>query len=393
MKPLFTCGLEAVINADALPPEWIQAAPFGTFETRERDAVQVFNAAAAAEMVSWFNFIPRRVMRLMGINSVPIWQGHPDFAPQEWPQRTQLGHVAELEARADGIYARCVWNDAGLSALRAGHKYPSAAWDCEPLNNSGSVKQLKPVMLWSIGMVPVPNIKTAQAVINAAADESPPATDETTTPEAQTMNPLIQSLITAGLITEDASEDQASTALAQLIANQITEAEISALRIALAAPDEATLSDLIKLAIEQLSTAATAEVELEQETQINAARITELDTLRTTHINGLLDQAMAAGLITGADRATHEAALRADLTTGTAALKALTATIKLNAPLNIGGARAGLATVAEHQAKIHAWTEERINSAKCSYDEAWQAAKAADELKASFAAIAQKQAA
>lgn len=390
MKPLFTCGLEAVINADTTPPEWIQAAPFGTFETRERDAVQVFNAAAAAEMVSWFNFIPRRVMRLMGINSVPIWQGHPDFAPQEWPQRVQLGHVAELEARADGIYARCVWNEAGLSALRAGHKYPSAAWDCEPINSRGSVKQLKPVMLWSIGMVPVPNIKTAQAVINAAADESPPATDEPTTPEAQTMNPLIQSLITAGLLAEDATEDQAAAAIAQLISNQISEAEISALRIALAAPDEATLSELIKLTIERLGTAATAEVELEQETQINAARITELETLRTTHINSLLDQALAAGLITGAERATHEAALRADLSKGTAALQALTASIKINAPLNIGGARDGLATVAEHQAKIHAWTEARINSAKCSYDEAWQAAKSADELKASFAAITPK---
>lgn len=387
LPPLFTSGLEAVINADTQPPEWIQAAPFGTFETRERDAVQVFNAAAAAEMVSWFNFIPRRVMRLMGINSVPIWQGHPDFAPQEWPQRIQLGHVAELETRSDGIYARCVWNDAGLSALRAGHKYPSAAWDCEPITSAGSVKQLKPVMLWSIGMVPVPNIKSAQAVINAAANESPPATDEPTTPEAQTMNPLIQSLITAGLLAEGATEDQAAAAITQLISNQISEAEISALRIALAAPDEATLSDLIKLAITQLSTAATAEVELEQETQINAARITELETLRTCHINSLLDQALAAGQITGADRATHEAALRADLTAGTAALKALTATIKLNAPLNIGGARDGLATVAEHQAKIHAWTEARINSAKCSYDEAWQAAKAADELKASFAAI------
>jgi hypothetical protein len=166
---IFAPGQAIEINTDALP-EVIQIAPFGRWPTRDKKAVQVFNAESADQILSWFNFFPRRLARLARINSVKVWVGHPDFAPAEWPERIELGSITELMVDEHGLNARVEWNAEAMEHVTK-HKFPSVAWDCD-VNDDGTET---PAMLWSVGMWHRPNIKSVQPVINAEGyeDESP----------------------------------------------------------------------------------------------------------------------------------------------------------------------------------------------------------------------------
>ena len=165
---VFAPGLAIELNADDTLPEWIKLAPFGEHPTRDKQAVQVFNAESAAQIISWFNFFPRKLARLANINSVKVWVGHPDFAPEQWPERIDLGSITELKHDETDMWGKVRWNAGAIDHVRK-HKFPSVAWDCE-VNGDGTET---PAFLWSVGMWHRPNIKSVEAVINASTAEDP----------------------------------------------------------------------------------------------------------------------------------------------------------------------------------------------------------------------------
>jgi hypothetical protein len=375
MKPksnlLFASGVAVALNADTTLPEWIQLAPFGRHPSRDKKSVQVFNAEAAQQVIQWFNFFPRRLGRLMGLNACPVWVGHPDFAPETWPDRRQLGNVQELEAREDGLYGRITWNaDASAIINAEGHKFPSVAWDCD----QGSDNELHPAMLWSVGMWAKPNIKSVQPVINAegyddeeeddddddddkkedADKNKPDPSDPSTGSKIKTL------LVEANLLTEDSEDDAVLAAITDLLAARSS-----------AAAEAETATTQLNAVREDITTLQT------QLTQLNAARVEDA-----------LTWLIETGRVTKADEATIKTQLNADFDKTLANLR--DKQIQLNSqPLKLGGHKPAVMASHARAAKLADWISNHMAQTNCDYDTAWSASQTHSETAALHAAMQQ----
>lgn len=398
MKPpksrhIFAGGLEIRLNADGSLPEWIQIAPYGDHPTRDKKAIQVFNAEAAEQIIAWFNFWPARIARFARLNAIKIYVGHPDFAPLEWPERTVLGSVIELNADAAGLNAKVTWEPGAIEHITK-HKYPSSAWDVE-INADGTET---PVMLWSVGMWHKPNIKTVAPVINACAEcesEDPPgsgAENETQT-ETETEHTMLKelkdALIKAGLIKEDDSDDVALAAIGSAIQAAVwkredearREKEAGEVRIAINAAAETKPEELTGLLVQRFN-AATAEIGTLNQ------RITDHEAWRAARINAVVSKAIEMSLITKADEAETVTQLNADFDTTLAGL--LQRKTQLNSSrLNLGREKPGVVSFAAMTTQINAAVEDLMEKEEIGYNEAWNLVKAdpkyADYLKGSAA--------
>ena len=386
MKPklplLFAAGTAAVINAEDPLPEWIQLAPLGEWPTRDRKNVQVFNAEACAQMVQWFDFWPRRVARLMGVNAVPVWVGHPDFDPKTWPERKQVGHVAKLEARDDGLWGNVIWNANADEALRKdGHKFPSVAVDCDDAGDG----KLNPVMLMSVGMWHKPNIKSVQSVVNAQAeteDDQDEKNDETqTNAETAMLNKLLTALREAGIIKEGDDEDSVLVQIGSLKetleyyreGKARMKSRADKMRTAMNAGEEIEDADLDDAVITALNAERDRASALEGE-------VTQLrHNLHETEINAAIE----TGRIVEADRAGWVTQLNAEDGDPVAVLEKLRALKpQLNtASLGALGRNKPALTAAQRRTTLNAWVNDYMAAKGCDYDQAWAASKVDPETK------------
>jgi hypothetical protein len=403
---IFAPGQAIEINADALP-DVIQIAPFGRWPTRDKKAVQVFNAESAEQILSWFNFFPRRLARLARINSVKVWVGHPDFAPQEWPERIELGSITELMIDEHGLNARVEWNAEAMEHV-AKHKFPSVAWDCD-VNGDGTET---PAMLWSVGMWHRPNIKSVQPVINAEGYEeesdeetgrlgdSETETKETEPEKTTMLKSIMAALIAAGIVKENDEENSVIGQIGNMIQALAWKREETARQSALAAQMRTALNAISDVA--ELPDEALAEQTITQlnavitERDAKAATIAELNarisTLSAERITSAVAHAIESGRATKADEARLITELNADFD-GT--LSKLTAKpVQLNCkPLNLGGTKPGVMEFKERQARINAEVTKRMEEGKVSYDDAFNAVKTDAAFKPLFDAMEASQAA
>jgi hypothetical protein len=410
---IFAPGVHTALNADAaVLPEWIQLAPYGSWPTSERDehgqpeAVQVFDADGARDLVSRFNALHRRLFRLARLNSCKVYVGHPDFAPEVWPERVEVADVVELSFDAEGLNGRMRWNTDVLDIVRK-NKFPSVAWDTQVTGQG----QEKPVMLWSVGMWHRPNIKDVRSVINALPDANPEPDPETKPEDKPAMNILAQIkalLKKAGLLQDTDSDETLLGALGSLISTigwkreeEARQVEMNKeLKTALNAQADKPLGEFVTDLITAHATLQTAATD--RETRLNAAaaetttlneRInaltTERDALRTgdnARINAIMELLIQTGRVTKAEEEAARTRLNAEF--GTAIAELLQAPSKLGGkPLNIGGTRPAIAEAQERMARINAWTDEYMVKKSVGYDEAYKAAEAAPELKPLFAAM------
>lgn len=383
---LFAGGCEVALNAESLP-EWIQLVPTGEFPTRDKKHVQVFNAESFAQIVQWFDFWPRRIGRLMGINACPVWVGHPDYDPQTWPERKQIGHVAELEARDDGLYGKVVWNAAASEALRKdGHKWPSVAVDCE----TGDGNQLTPVMLMSVGMWHKPNIKSVQAVINAVAYdeevlEDQEQTELNTERETMMLTKIMAALMEAGLIKEGDSEDAVMGAVGSLVASLAYRRDEEARREKYRSSLNAAEGEEIEAAIERVTTELNA---ANDRANGLAVTVSELrSALHETEINAAIE----TGRVTAAEAEDFRIELNAEGADGAAVLGRLrNLRPKLNAQSigNLGGQKLAIASAAQRTTTLNTWCESYMAKNGCDYDAAWNASKLDEAMAAVHAASA-----
>lgn len=401
---IFAPGQAIQINADSLP-DVIQIAPFGEWPTRDKKSVQVFNAASADQILSWFNFFPKRLLRLARINSVKVWVGHPDFAPAEWPERIELGSITELMVDDKGLNARVEWNAAALEHVQK-HKFPSVAWDCE-VNADGTET---PAMLWSVGMWHKPNIKSVQPVINAVeikieigedgqqdGQEGQPGQEgqgsqegqEPPTPETQTpmLKKILAALIEAGIVKESDGEDGVMAQLGSMISALAWKREETARQAAMATQMRTALNASADVADDQLPEMITARINAQEATiaELNA----RISTLSAERISQVIERAIETGRATKADEAQLITELNADFD-GT--LSKLTArSVQLNTkPLNIGGMKPGVMEFKERQARINAEVTKRMEDGKgLSYDAAFNAVKTDPAFAPLFEAMKQ----
>ncbi len=396
---VFAPGLAIEINADDTLPEWIKLAPFGEHPTRDKKAVQVFNAESAAQIISWFNFFPRKLARLANINSVKVWVGHPDFAPEQWPERIDLGSITELKHDETDMWGKVRWNAGAIDHVRQ-HKFPSVAWDCE-VNGDGTET---PAFLWSVGMWHRPNIKSVEAVINASTEEDPesepalsgdPQLETEPEPETPMLKSIMAALIAAGIVKETDDENAVIGAIGSMIQALAWKREEAARQATMAAQmrtalnavaDVADVQDdgLAPVLVEQFNATTTELVTLRtQVTDLTAARAAE----RTERINAIIDRAIETGRIIKAEEETLREQLNANLESGVSSL--LAKPVQLNCkPLSLGGSKPAVMEAAERMTRLNAWVSNKVDSGM-SYDAAWEASKSDPVTKPIHVAMAQ----
>lgn len=395
IQRVFASGLRTHINAEL--PEWIQLAPYGEWPTSERnadgtpEAVQVFGKDDAEALVKRFNAWHRRLSRLARINSCKVYVGHPDFAPDIWPKRVELGDVLELSADDKGLNGRMRWNTDAQALLKK-NPFPSVAWDTE----DQSAGRERPVMLWSVGMTSRPNIKGVKSAINACAEDA----TETET-ETETEPPMIQkikdALCAAGLCNADDSNDVIQTHVGQMIANIGQKKQWDAQEKARAEKMKTALncevSDVdagIEAALGRINALSAEKTTLEE--RVNAIT-SERDTARQARCNAVLDRLVETGRITKAEAdATGEGAIitRLNADPDKVLAELLQKPCRLNTQgVNVGRNKEAIMDAAERRARINAWTEDYMAKNKVGYDDAFKAAEACAELKPLFEAMKQ----
>lgn len=388
---IFSPGLKTAINATADElPEWIQLAPYGEWPTSERgadgkpEAVQIFTREDATALVKRFNAWHRRLARLARLNSCKAYVGHPDFAPDIWPERNLLADVIELQDDEHGLNARMAWDAAKTAAVRK-NCYPSVAWDTEVISEG----QERPIMLWSVGMTSRPNIKGVKSVINALPETIPDP--EPNEPNMKLLEQIKALLIKSGLLKETDPEESILSGISSLISSAEGKASqekendemYSVVKTALNAEGSASLGSLVKrLATEYASlTAGNAE----RETRLNALT-SERDAERTERINAILERLIETGRITKAEEEVTRTRLNADPVKGLEEL--LKSPAKLGGKsLDIGRTRPAIADLQDRMTRINAWTEKHMAEKKVGYDEAFKAAQSDPELKPLFEAM------
>ena len=373
---LFASGLRAAANATDKP--WIQLAPFGRFPTGDKQYVQVLNAAQSDEIVSWFNGVFAKLKRVLGLNCVPVWLGHPDFAPQQWPERRQLGSVIALRTAANGLEAQIEWNADGVATINAGKDiYPSAAWDCDPVAGGN---EIMPSLLYSVGMWRTPVIKDVAPVLTANAQtETPPANPEPTptpTPE-NVMNilaKLISMLASLGFLKPDqTTEDDAATGLDAM------QTEFNAMKGKLAdATTAKTKAEGDKATAEGALTACNAKL-LTAEASVTTLTA-ERDKAKQLLVANAVNHAIETGRISLADKDATVTALNADFDGAHEKLMKAKPALPTAKPLQIGGARETVADEKAARLVINAWTDAKVKGGT-PYLEAFNASKDEPKLK------------
>lgn len=393
LQRIFASGLRTQINAEL--PEWIQLAPYGEWPTSERkddgtpEAVQIFTQADGEALVKRFNAWHRRIARLARLNSCKVYVGHPDFAPDIWPKRIELGDVVEVSADDHGLNGRIRWNDDAGEQLKK-HGFPSVAWDTDEQEPGKE----RPVMLWSVGMTSRPNIKGVKSAINALPEENPEI-EPTPEPENNMIKKIKDALCAAGLAKDDDSDEVIQTHVGNMISQMGQQKQWAAQEKAREAKLKTALNSEITdvdAGIEATLTrinAAAAEVTTLNE-RINTLT-TERDAARAARINAEIERLIETGRLTKAEADAEGAeGVRARLNADTdKALKELNAVpSRLNTEgLKLGGQKPAIMDARDRMTRINAWTDDYMAKKGVGYDEAYKAAEADPELKPLFAAM------
>jgi hypothetical protein len=343
---------------------WAQLAPFGDYpgtalvrqadgSTKKIPAIQRLDKAAAEGMVARFKSAWHRLKRYFtGCN---IYAGHPDvpaFA-NEYPDKTAKGMIVDLQVRADGLYCKPIFTDEGSELvesrkLRAFSAYWSAREAGEQTGAGGQpLKIYRPDVLKSAGLTNRPNLPVH--LLNEAQPTHPTQSDPIMNKKI-----ILDFLAIQGItLANEATDDQFTAALQQLG-----------------------------------DRAAAAETAL-------AARTLELETVngelaneQKFHRDTLLDNALADGRITAAQRPEWATRLETNFANESAVLARLTPVLKTKALTQDFGARkAEIANTTERRDALDTLVKAEMAANGGDYDRAFATVQRANP--ALFAAMKQ----
>ena len=333
---------------------WAQLAPYGDFpgkaivreggKVKRVDAVQRMDRAAADEMVREFKSLIGTAKRF--VRGRKLFVGHPDVPglEKDYPDATTKGVFVDLEAREDGLWGKPVLTEEG-SALVENETYRALSpfWQAVEVGEERGVKIFRPRMFRSAGLTNRPNLPVRELM------------NEQTNNETNTMirETVLKWLAALGVtVAADASDEVIAQAIASrtgAVANERTTAE-TALAAATAVKD-AEIAGL-KTGLK------TIEVKFANERKARVALV--------------LDQALAEGRVTPAERPAWAAKLEADLDSNLAVLANEKPKMKTRAETANGGARKiEIANVQERAAKVQGLVSKRMKEFGEDYDAAF----------------------
>lgn len=338
--------------------QWLQVSPYGEFPNQV--GLQVFRLEDAQVMVADFNSLAARLDR--NFRGLPFYVGHPDAAPDQYPDSKAYGWIKAIEARNDGLWSAVRWSKAGREMIEEGHyQYVSPFWQMRAAN--GRRGAFNPVVLTSVGLTNSPNIPGGNPV-GANTKKQDHMTKEQKA-----------KVIKALALAEDASDEQIITALNE----QRKKADDDAAALVVANNEKARLAAELTTTKGQVTAANSTSATAEEQAA----------TLRKQRDGLELTAAVNEGRITEAQRADWAGRLVTDYDKHSTELRALKPAVNTKSKTSGMGNRKGESVAPAGQGDIRA-----INAAvaayrkthECDYAAAFNAVQADPAHAALFAA-------
>lgn len=366
-------GIASNVADPVSTDEWIRLAKYGEWRDGSPNRVlQVLALENATAMAKGFNSMMGRVGRLG--RGAPIFVGHPDQQPQVYTDHRRIGKIVELEARADGLWGKPVWNALGEENLREGyHVYPSSVWRF-PRPKPGQSKVYPDVFL-SLGLTNFPAGDVDPVTFNAAVPGADAADDNSNPQNEDNMKKLYELL---GL-DEASGEDGLIAAIVALQEQAATNAEGKTEDNPDSKTEEVEETDEEK---EKLR------MDLEEEKSKRMTAENAVREMRTAEAGRLVGEAIASGAITGAEQAGWIERFATDHEAASNALSLVKPNTALNTkPLDIGKGKVSVATSQERMVAVNAAVKALQEKEGLTYDVAWNQVKNSDEWKPVFDAM------
>jgi hypothetical protein len=363
-------AIAAIANAAPLSGgEWEVIAPYGEYPTADRKKIQKFGKTEADKMVGTFNSVWHRLGTLF--RGIPIFHGHPDVDPKNWPDDRRLGKIVELRAGANALEGRPEFNALGLENKTEGWwVYPSPAW----LYPYTTANTIQPDELLSVGLVNTPNIPGSLPWANSETFEEDPAHEAAKSPTEETTEETTEK--------EKDMKDKLAKMLGQ---DPATATEDTLLTAITAMQSDATAK----------ATAETAMNSAKTELATERGKLTEannaLQKLRKDSAETLVGNAITAGVITEADRVATVNSLIAEgadiITLG----KALGTKQKVmnTGSIDLGGRKVAISTSRERTTAIQTEVNSRMKRDGIEYDAAYKSVQNDPQFAPLFAAMKQ----
>ena len=295
---------EAVIGDDG----WVKISPYGDHKkireiemdgvVIEEKFIQRLTPENARQMAEAHNSLFGKIRRLR--RGAPIYRGHADRyevakmegvkLPARGPalSNEKMGIFAELQARADGLYALPVFAEEGRVAIENdGLKYFSPLWWTDCIGFEGDWEIAIPVEFISAALTAHPNISGSTALANERGTD---ADSETKTQQDIMKKKLIDLLKKHGVALENENDTTVEAGLDQLD-QRLTQ------RTALENEKTTTLQPRI----------TALENEVQTEKNAHTTTRTALENERMGHADSLTDLAVAEGRISPSQRAAYRA--------------------------------------------------------------------------------------
>jgi hypothetical protein len=324
--------VECMANAIELGPRgedgFYRLTPYGRHPYGDGGDLQVVDQAGGDALVRRFDAANSLFVNMMrkGSGHRPIYEGHPDhpvFSSRHGHDNCTIqGEITAIQTRADGIYVKPVWKDAGNELLNSGEKlYWSPRWVTTLTGREQDVRIWRPYKLMSAGLTPTPNImgcaanslpkiqtkkkmKLIQDILNRLGFTEPQITAFANSAEGAPADTEIESRLGAQL---DMANGYFDLQIALMRALGYADEEIDGLR-----DDGATapsLEDLVAKMTAAFGTAdqaneslTTAQAELTTEQERVTALTADLANARQAHATLVVENAIEAGRLPEADR-------------------------------------------------------------------------------------------
>ena len=344
---------------------WVKIACYGVHPGSVAGREQHFFEEDANAVVAEFTSLRGKMGRLF--RGIPIYIGHPDSRPDLYTDHRRLGKYTDLEARADGLWAKEELNSLGLENKREGFwMYPSPRWDAP-----AGRPRFRPTRLISVGLTNSPRLLNSEPVANSTLDN-----EDSNQTETQTDNKIMdRKLLTEKLGLDVTATDEEILAKMDTLMSEAAAAEAKL-------TEKTGEMDAVKTQKDEMSNSiATLNTDLQKTRETITALEAALKSEREAVANGLLDAAVKDGRISQADRAPWHVRLtgekREDEANALAGLRPAMNTTSLEVAksrVEIGDEKGRRETIAN---AVDAIMKEK----NVSYDDAWLLAKKDPALK------------